>query len=77
MYAVWTCSARLTDGRSRTLTVLDLYRREILALVADCSLTGVKVAAALYEVLARQPMAARSSSHEMALQLLVRHRHVT
>ena len=41
-------SARLEDGRwFRTLTVLDVYTRESLALVADRSLTGVKVAAAL------------------------------
>jgi putative transposase len=45
-------SARLADGRwFRTLTVLDLYTRESLALVADRSLTGVKVAAALSHVL--------------------------
>jgi putative transposase len=37
-------SARLVDGRwFRTLTVLDVYTREALALVADRSLTGVKV----------------------------------
>ena len=41
-------SARLADGRwFRTLTVLDVYTRESLALVADRSLTGIKVAAAL------------------------------
>jgi putative transposase len=33
------------------LTVLDLYTRELLALVADRWLTGVKVAAALSHVL--------------------------
>ena len=45
-------SARLADGRwFRTLTVLDLYTRESLTLVADRSLTGVKVAAALSCVL--------------------------
>jgi hypothetical protein len=45
-------SARLIDGRwFRTLTVLDLYTRESLALVADRSLTGVKVAATLSRVL--------------------------
>jgi putative transposase len=45
-------SARTADGRwFRTLTVLDLYTRESLALVADRSLTGVKVAAALSRVL--------------------------
>ena len=49
-------SARLVDGRwFRTLTVLDLYTRESLALVADRSLTGVKVAAALSCVLQRRP----------------------
>ena len=49
-------SARLGDGRwFRTLTVLDLYTRESLALVADRSLTGVKVAAALSHVLQRRP----------------------
>jgi putative transposase len=46
-------SARLADGRwFRTLTVLDLYTRESLTLVAERSLTGVKVAAALSRVLA-------------------------
>jgi putative transposase len=41
-------SARTVDGRwFRTLTVLDIYTRESLALIADRSLTGVKVAAAL------------------------------
>jgi putative transposase len=45
-------SARLADGRwFRTLTVLDLYTREALALVADRSLTGAKVAATLTRVL--------------------------
>ncbi len=45
-------SARLVDGRwFRTLTVLDLFTRESLALVTDRSLTGVKVAAALSGVL--------------------------
>jgi putative transposase len=45
-------SARTADGRwFRTLTVLDLYTRESLALVADRSLTGVKVAVALTRVL--------------------------
>jgi transposase InsO family protein len=45
-------SARLADGRwFRTLTVLGLFTRESLALVADRSLTGVKVAAALSNVL--------------------------
>ena len=49
-------SARLADGRwFRTLTVLDLYTREALALVADRSLTGVKVAGALTGVLQRRP----------------------
>jgi putative transposase len=48
-------SARLADGRwFRTLTVLDLYTRESLALVADRSLTGVKVAATLSRVLQRR-----------------------
>ena len=45
----------MADGRwFRTLTVLDLYTRESLALVADRSLTGVKVAAALTAVLQRR-----------------------
>ena len=49
-------SARLIDGRwFRTLTVLDLFTRESLALVADRSLTGVKVAAALSDVLRQRP----------------------
>lgn len=44
-------SARLADGRwFRTLTVLDVYTRECVALVADRSLTGAKVAAALTAV---------------------------
>jgi putative transposase len=48
-------SARLADGRwFRTLTVMDVYTRESLALVADRSLTGVKVAAALNTVIARR-----------------------
>ena len=52
----WTSSARgLADGRwFRTLTVLDVYTRESLALVADRSLTGVKVAAALSRSLQRR-----------------------
>jgi putative transposase len=49
-------STRLANGRwFRTLTVLDLYTRESLALVADRSLTGVRVAAALNAVLQRRP----------------------
>jgi putative transposase len=49
-------SARLADGRwFRTLTVLDLYTRESLALIADRSLTGLKVASALTSILARRP----------------------
>lgn len=55
----WTMdfvSARLADGRwFRTLTVLDVYTRESLALVADRSLTGVKVAAALSRILQQRP----------------------
>src|SRR4051812_17833082 len=48
-------SARLADGRwFRTLTVLDVYTRESLALVADRSLTGVKVAAALTPIVAQR-----------------------
>jgi len=49
-------SARLADGRwFRTLTVLDLYTRECLALVADRSLTGVKVATILTRVIQQRP----------------------
>jgi len=49
-------SARLADGRwFRTLTVMDIYTRESLALVADRSLTGVKVAVALNAVIAHRP----------------------
>jgi putative transposase len=49
-------SARLADGRwFRMLTVIDLYTREFLALVADRSLTGIKVAATLSHVLRRRP----------------------
>jgi putative transposase len=56
-------SARLIDGRwFRTLTVLDVYSRECLTLVADRSLTGVKVAAALTRLLERRPIPARSLS---------------
>jgi putative transposase len=55
----WTMdfvSARTADGRwFRTLTVVDIYTREALALVADRSLTGLKVAAALSTVLERRP----------------------
>ena len=48
-------SARLADGRwFRTLTVLDVFTRESLALVADRSLTGVKVAAALTPIVRRR-----------------------
>ena len=48
-------SARLADGRwFRTLTVLDVYTRESVALVADRSLTGVKVAAALTPLVAQR-----------------------
>jgi putative transposase len=48
-------SARLADGRwFRTLTVLDVYTRESLALVADRSLTGLKVAAALTPIVAQR-----------------------
>ncbi len=48
-------SARLVDGRwFRTLTVLDVFTREALALVADRSLSGVKVAAALTPIIGRR-----------------------
>jgi putative transposase len=51
----WTMdfvSARTSDGRwFRTLTIVDIYTREALALVVDRSLTGVKVAAALSRLL--------------------------
>ena len=48
-------SARLANGRwFRTLTVLDVYTRESLALVADRSLTGVKVATALTPIVAQR-----------------------
>ena len=48
-------SARMVDGWwFRTLTVLDHNARESLALIADRSLTGVKVAAVLTEVLTRR-----------------------
>ena len=48
-------SARTADGRwFRTLTVLDVYTRESLALVADRSLTGIKVAAALTLIVGRR-----------------------
>ena len=49
-------STRLVDGRwFRTLTVLDLFTRESVALVADRSLTGIKVASALTQVLRERP----------------------
>jgi putative transposase len=55
----WTMdfvSARTNEGRwFRTLTVVDIYTREALALVVDRSLTGVKVAAALTSLLAYRP----------------------
>lgn len=41
-------------GRFRTLTVVDIYTREALALVVDRSLTGLKVAAALSRILERR-----------------------
>jgi putative transposase len=45
-------SARLANGRwFRTLTVVDCYTREALTLVADRSLTRVKVARLLTHVL--------------------------
>jgi putative transposase len=48
-------SARTVDGRwFRTLTVIDVYTREALALVADRSLTGIKVAAALTPLIGRR-----------------------
>ena len=48
-------SARTADGRwFRTLTVLDVYTRESLALVADRSLTGLKVAATLTPMVGRR-----------------------
>jgi putative transposase len=48
-------SARLADGRwFRTLTVVDVYTRESLALVADRSLTGIKVAAPLTPLVRRR-----------------------
>ena len=48
-------SARTADGRwFRTLTVLDVYTRESLTLLADRSLTGVKVAAALTPIVQRR-----------------------
>jgi putative transposase len=48
-------SARTVDGRwFRTLTVLDIYTRESLALVVDRSLTGAKVATALTPIVQRR-----------------------
>jgi len=48
-------SARTADGRwFRTLTVIDVFTRESLALIADRSLTGVKVAATLTPIVARR-----------------------
>jgi len=55
----WTMDfvcARTSDGRwFRTLTVVDIYTREALALVVDRSLTGIKVAAALSRLLEQRP----------------------
>lgn len=49
-------SARLVDGRwFRPLTVLDLFTRESLALVSGRSWTGIKVAAALTDILRHRP----------------------
>jgi putative transposase len=48
-------SARLADGRwFRTLTVLDVFTRESLALVADRSLTGLKVAGTLTPIVSHR-----------------------
>jgi putative transposase len=55
----WTMdfvSARTADGRwFRTLTVVDIYTREALALAVDRSVTGVKVAAALSRLIKHRP----------------------
>jgi putative transposase len=49
-------SARLADGRwFRTLTVMDVFTRESLALVADRSLTGIKVALTLNRIVTTRP----------------------
>jgi len=46
-------SARTADGRwFRTLTVIDVFTRESLALIADRSLTRIKVAATLTPIAA-------------------------
>ena len=58
-------SARTADGRwFRTLTVIDVFTRESLALIADRSLTGVKVAATLTPIVARRgsPTAIRTTA---------------
>ena len=48
-------AARLIDGRwFRVLTVVDQFTRECLLLLADSSLTGHKVAAALSQVIAER-----------------------
>jgi putative transposase len=48
-------SARLAQGRwFRTLTVLEVFTRESLALVSDRSLTGIRVAAALTPIVAHR-----------------------
>jgi putative transposase len=48
-------AARLLDGRwFRVLTVVDQFTRECLALLADSSLTGHKVALALSQVVAER-----------------------
>jgi putative transposase len=54
-------STRLADGHwFRTLTVLDLFTRESLALVVDRSLTGVKVATTLMTTITRHRSAPTS-----------------
>jgi len=66
-------SARLADGRwFRTLTVLDLFTRESLALVTDRSLTGEKVAAALSDVLRQRPAPTAINAREQRMRSQLR-----
>ena len=65
-------SARVVDGRwFRILTVVDQFTRECLCLVADQSLTGEKVAAAL-EPLVLQRGAPRAITVDNVLHLEVK-----
>jgi len=58
----------LTDGRRfRILTVIDDYTRENLALVADTSLSGLRVSRALDQIIAERGMPTTIVSPSRAL----------